>query len=126
MKTALTEQKAEFISAIVVRLLVFAAALLGLAGGMVYLSQCGRMTPNYHLFHIGLSELRSPHGIMMNALKFDVRGVIQLGILLLIAIPILRVAVFALTFILQKDWLYFAVTLIVFCILMFSLLGNNL
>jgi uncharacterized membrane protein len=126
MKTAFTEQKAEFISAIVVRLLVFTAALLVLSGGMVYLLQCGRMTLNYHLFQIGLSELRSPNGILKSALKFDVKGVIQLGILLLIAIPILRVAVFALTFILQKDWLYFAVTLIVFGILMFSLLGNNL
>lgn len=126
MKTVFTEQKAEFVSGILVRIMVFFAAVIVLMGAAVYLVKSGHGSPRYHEFQMERVDVSSLKGIIREAMKFDGRGIIQLGILLLITIPIARVAVFALTFILQRDRLYFVVTLIVFGILIFSLLGNRL
>ena len=95
------------------------------AAGAVYLFKFGHALPNYHTFRPVQPGLRSAHGILRSALSFDIRGMIQLGILLLIAIPIVRVAIFALTFIARRDRLYDVVTLLVFGILAFSLFGNS-
>jgi uncharacterized membrane protein len=51
-------------------------------------------------------------------------ALIQLGLLVLIAVPIARVAVSILAFALQRDWLYVGVTVVVLIILLFSLLGG--
>jgi uncharacterized membrane protein len=123
MKTAFTEQKAEFVSGILVRIMVFFAAVVVLMGATVYLIKSGHGSPRYHEFLMERVDVRSVRGIILEAMKFDSRGIIQLGILLLIMIPVVRVAVFALTFILQRDLLYFVVTLIVFGILVVALYG---
>jgi uncharacterized membrane protein len=51
-------------------------------------------------------------------------SVIQLGLLLLIATPVARVAMSLVAFILQRDRVYVVVTLIVLAVLIFSLTGG--
>lgn len=51
------------------------------------------------------------------------RGIMQLGLLLLIATPIARVVMSAFAFSRQRDWMYVAVSLIVLTFLTISLLG---
>jgi uncharacterized membrane protein len=53
------------------------------------------------------------------------RGLIQLGLLLLIATPIARVAFSIVGFAIERDRLYVVFTLIVLAILLFSLLGSG-
>ena len=53
------------------------------------------------------------------------RGVIQLGLLLLIATPIARVAFSVVGFALERDRMYVVFTLIVLAILLYSLLGSG-
>ena len=53
-------------------------------------------------------------------------GVIQFGLLLLIATPLARVAFSVLAFALQHDRAYVIVTLIVFAVLISSLIGGRL
>jgi len=48
-------------------------------------------------------------------------GIIQLGLLLLIATPVARVAFSVVAFAAERDWLYVAITLIVLAILIYSL-----
>jgi uncharacterized membrane protein len=51
---------------------------------------------------------------------------IQLGLLLLIATPVARVAFSAAAFAMQRDRLYVVVALIVLAVLMYSLMGGRL
>ena len=56
-------------------------------------------------------------------LALDPRAVIQLGLLLLIATPIARVAFSLLAFIRQRDRTYVVITAIVLAVLLYSLTG---
>ena len=71
-------------------------------------------------------ELRSVSGIITDALSFRIHGVIQLGLLLLIATPVARVAFSIFAFALQRDRTYVVVTLIVLGVLIYSLVGGGL
>jgi uncharacterized membrane protein len=51
---------------------------------------------------------------------------IQLGLLLLIATPIVRVAFSMVGFAIERDRMYVAFTLIVLAILLYSLLGSGI
>ena len=53
-------------------------------------------------------------------------AIIQLGILILIATPVARVAFSVFAFAEERDWMYVIVTLIVLALLLFSLSATNL
>ena len=57
-------------------------------------------------------------------LKLRGRGIIQLGLLLLIATPVARVALSIFGFAKERDRMYVVFTLIVFSILLYSLIGS--
>jgi uncharacterized membrane protein len=61
-----------------------------------------------------------------DALAFRGRGLIQLGLLLLIATPLARVAFSVVAFALEGDRLYVVVALIVLAVLVCSLAGGHL
>jgi uncharacterized membrane protein len=65
-------------------------------------------------------------GIVKDALAFRGRGLIQLGLLLLIATPLARVAFSVAAFALEGDRLYVVVALIVLAVLICSLVGGRL
>jgi uncharacterized membrane protein len=54
------------------------------------------------------------------------RGLIQLGLLFLIATPIARVALSIVGFALERDRMYVGFTVIVLLVLLYSLLGSGL
>ena len=105
---------------------VIAAALIVLVGGVFYLIRYGATFPHYAVFRGEPSGLRSVSGIITDALCFRIHSVIQLGLLLLIATPVARVAFCLLAFALQRDRTYVIVTLIVFAVLIYSLAGSGL
>lgn len=105
---------------------VIVAALIVLVGGVSYLIRYGASLPDYTVFRGEPAELRSLFGIAGGGLSFQIRSVIQLGLLLLIATPVARVAFSILAFALQRDRTYVIVTLIVFAVLMYSLIGGGL
>ena len=51
------------------------------------------------------------------------RGIIQLGLLLLVATPIIRVVISLLIFLRQREFTYVVITLIVLTALIYSLVG---
>jgi len=101
------------------------AAAVVLFGGSVYLARHGRAAPQYHVFMGEPTDLRSVSGIVKDALAFRGRGLIQLGLLLLIATPVARVAFSVAAFAMQGDRLYVVVTLIVLAVLMYGLMGGR-
>lgn len=65
-----------------------------------------------------------PHsfsGIVRRLAHGEPLALVALGLVILLATPILRVAVSILTFALERDWLYTAITLLVLIILLVSL-----
>jgi uncharacterized membrane protein len=99
---------------------IFAAAWV-LAGGIHYLVQFGGATPDYKVFRGEPGGLRHPREIIHEAIHLDAPGLIQLGLLLLIATPVARVAFSVIGFALEKDWMYVVITLIVLALLVYSL-----
>lgn len=118
----LGERQMETIVGHVLRIVVLTAGSVVLAGAVVYLLRHGGEDPNYDVFHGEPANLCSVAGILADACQLRGRGLIQLGLLLLIATPVLRVAIAALAFALQRDHLYVAVSLIVLASLVYSLL----
>ncbi len=104
---------------------VILAAVFVLAGGVVYLAQHSTPVTNYRVFQGEPAELRTAPGILHEGLALRGRGLIQLGLLILIATPIARVAFSVLAFLYQRDWTYVVVTLVVLGLLFYSLLGGH-
>ena len=103
---------------------VFSGAIV-LIGGIVYLIHQGSTMPHYGVFRGEPSDLRSISGIVGDTLARHGRGIIQLGLLFLIATPVARVAFSIFAFAVQWDWLYVVLTVIVLAVLMFSLTGGQ-
>ena len=106
----------------ILRIGVGVSALLVLFGGILYLYHYGFMGPGYATFKGEPNRLKDIHGILGSALSFNSRGIIQLGLLCLIATPILRVILSVGIYIKQKDPLYVIITSIVLSLLVYSLM----
>jgi uncharacterized membrane protein len=105
---------------------VLAAACIGLAGGVAHLAGHGNDVPAYASFRGEPSSLRHIADVIAGAVSLKTDAITQAGLLLLIAVPILRVGVSIIAFALERDWLYSVVTALVLGILLFSLLGGKL
>jgi len=105
---------------------VLLAASVVLLGGIVFLARHGTSMPEYRVFQGEPTDLRALSGIVSFALSFHARGIIQLGLLFLIATPLARVAFSVVAFALERDALYVVVTLVVLAVLIFSLAGAHL
>jgi len=100
---------------------VLLAAAVVLIGGILFLIHNGSSTTTYRIFRSEPSDLRHVWDIFHQAIALDPRGVIQFGILLLIATPIARVAFTVFAFAYERDWTYVVVTIIVLAILIYSI-----
>lgn len=103
---------------------VILSACVVLIGAAVYLPRHGFEKPNYTAFHGEPPQLRSLQGIVTMALSMKGRGILQLGMLLLIATPVARVAFSVYGFARERDFRYVVITLIVLGLLVYSLVGS--
>ena len=101
------------------------STLITLAGGILYLTS-GVTRVDYRTFRGEPVTLRRVSEIVGAAAGLEPKGIMQLGIVLLLATPLARVVLAAISFALQKDVLYLMVTAVVFAVLLFSLLGPHL
>jgi uncharacterized membrane protein len=97
------------------------AALVVFAGGVLYLLHQGKTTPDYRNFHDVVPWLKSAGGIAGAVIDGRGRALIQLGILLMIATPVMRVLFAVFAFARQQDWLYTGVSCFVLALLVYSL-----
>jgi uncharacterized membrane protein len=124
-KRGWTDEQVDQVIGTLLRSGVIIAGLVVLMGGILYLIRYGATSPDYRVFRGEPADLRSLSGIVSDALSFRTRGIIQFGLLLLIATPVARVAFSVLAFVLQRDRTYVVITLIVFAVLMYSLIGGS-
>ena len=116
-----TDERVENLLGNLLRAGVVLAAIVVLAGGALYLAQHGAEVLDRQAFQGEPAQLRSPQRIVADALSGRGRGVIQLGLLLLIATPVARVAFSVVAFAWQRDYLYVALTLFVLAVLLLSI-----
>ena len=119
----LSTHRQEHIIGMLLRAGVILAAVIVLAGGVLYLMQHGNERPNYREFHGVPQNLQTVSGVVKDALQLRSEAVMQLGLLLLILTPVARVALSAASFTVKRDWMYVCITLIVFAVLLASLVG---
>lgn len=120
-----TDQKLENLVGNLLRAGVSISAFVVAFGGIVYLARHWRAPANYRVFQGEPSDLRSVSGIIRNAFEFHGRGIIQFGLLLLIATPVFRVALSIWGFAAEKDRMYIVFTSLVLIVLLYSLLGSG-
>jgi uncharacterized membrane protein len=120
--TAWTDEEFDTLLGNVLRAGVLVAAAVVLCGGVVYLLRHGHDVPDYRVFRGEPSDLRFVSGIVSDARSLSGRGLIQLGLLLLVATPIARVVLSVVGFLKQRNWMYVAFTLVVLMLLTYSLI----
>lgn len=121
-----SDERVESVVGSLLRVGVLLSAAVVLAGGILYLIHYGTGTPDYRVFRGEPEELTGLTGIVRGALSLRRRGLIQLGLLLLIATPVARVSFAVVAFGLQRNFVYVVVSLIVLCTLLFSLFAGGI
>ncbi len=119
------DEKMDQIMGSLLRTGVVSAAAIVFVGGAVYLTRQQLPVTNYGEFVGEPAELRTISGIFHEALAFHGRGLIQLGLLVLIATPVARVAFSFFAFLHERDWTYVFVTVLVLGLLLYSLFGGH-
>jgi uncharacterized membrane protein len=119
------DRRIEIILGNLLRAGVMLSALIVLSGACVYLWRHGHEHVDYRVFKGEPSEFRSIPGVLQSVMRGRGRGLIQLGLLFLIATPIARVCLSVVGFSIERDRLYIACTLIVLAILLYSFVGSG-
>ena len=122
------DRRIEVILGNLLRTGVLVSAAVVLLGASIYLFRHAHEPADYRVFRGEPSEYRTIRGVIQSVIVGRGRGqgLIQLGLLLLIATPIARVAFSVVGFGIERDRLYVAFTLIVLAVLLYSLLGSGL
>jgi uncharacterized membrane protein len=103
---------------------VFLSIAIVFFGGVIYIYRNGYTIADYHTFK-GVPDFVKLSGIINGILTFRGRAIIQAGIILLIATPVIRVVFSSIGFILEKDYLYIGITLLVLLIIFISMLSGH-
>lgn len=122
--TSWSDQKVERVIGTLLQAGLMLAAGVVLAGGICYLFRHGSALPDYRVFRGEPSDLRSIAGVLHGVGARRCRDLIQLGLVLLIATPVARVAFSVFAFAMERDRTYVAITLVVLAILLYSLAGG--
>jgi len=95
-----------------------------IVGAAIFLKNFGGDPPDYHIFHGEPPDLRGIGGIIQRASDWRGRGIIQLGLLVLLATPVARVLFSIVAFSMQRDRLYVGITMVVLAVLLYSIIGG--
>ncbi|HEX4771490.1 MAG TPA: DUF1634 domain-containing protein [Bryobacteraceae bacterium] len=119
-----TDETIERLLSVVLRTGVLIAGSVVLVGGIYFVFRHAGEPADYHTFRGEPSVDRLLHEIVAAAFRLRARSIIQLGVLLLIATPIIRVIFSLIGFAMERDRAYVVITAIVLSILLYSLISG--
>src|ERR1700754_1803704 len=97
---------------------VLLSSLIVVAGGGVYLYRHGGEIPQYHDFR-GEPDKMKQLGPLLQAIgRGEGRPLVQLGLFILIATPIARIVFSVIGYLLEKDYLYVTITILVLVVIL--------
>ncbi len=108
------------------RIGVLTSASVVVLGAILFFIQHPGETIDFKVFKSEPERLRQFHSVVIEALQFRGKSVIQFGLLLLIATPVARVLFSLIGFIIERDKIYILITSIVLFILFCSLFSSYL
>ena len=94
-------------------------------GGIFFIYRHGQSLSDYHKFNGIPNFIQNASGIFHGIWALHGQAMIQFGIVLLIATPILRVVFSAIGFALEKDYMYIGISLLVLGIIFFSMMTGH-
>lgn len=105
---------------------VTVAYVIGFVGLVVYLFQHGgEAAKDYAVFDASHPAYTHLDDILAGVLSFQSFGIIQLGVIVLILTPIMRVVLSLFDFVLERDWLYAFISAVVLAIILCNSLGGK-
>jgi len=109
----------------VLRIGVIVSISIVFLGGIIFLYRHGHEIADHKKF-VGIPDfIRTPGGIIDGVIGIRGQAIIQFGIILLIATPILRVIFSTIGFVLEKDRLYVCISLLVLLIIFISTISGH-
>jgi uncharacterized membrane protein len=118
----ISDARVERLVSLVLRGGVLIAACVATIGTAVYLTHHAAQPVDYRQF-VGVPvAVRSIGAIIAGLGTFQGQAIMAFGLLLLVATPISRVALLVVTFLLERDRLYVAVSTFVLAVLLVSIL----
>ena len=115
----------QWLIGLVLRVGVLVSLCIVIFGGVIYLIHEGSRVEHYDIFKKGTNTIGPANGYLEHIYGLNGRTIIQTGLILLIATPILRVAFSAIAFFKEKDYLYTGITLLVLVIILTSMLTGR-
>ena len=115
------DKKTELILGNILRIGVIIAGSIMLIGAILFLIRHGNEFPHYHSFKFDLFDITDPSLVLKGLFELKSIALMQLGVLVLIATPVMRVIVSVIAFLYERDFMYVVFTLIVLAVLLFSL-----
>ncbi|MGE5394620.1 MAG: DUF1634 domain-containing protein [Candidatus Saccharibacteria bacterium] len=99
---------------------VMVAGSVVVIGAILFLFRHGEEIPSYHIFKPDRFNIFDFRNLLNGIVTFRSVSIMELGILLLIATPVLRVLFSVVAFAYEKDYMYLVFTAIVLIVLIFS------
>ena len=116
-----TDHELDLSVAAMLRFGVTLAAIVVLAGGLLYLRHPLTAIPDYTHFSAGNASVTTLTGIFRGLRHLNPESIIQLGLVFLIATPVARVVFCIIGFARQKDRLYVLISASVLLVLIYCL-----
>ncbi len=120
-KQKLEDRNVELVLGNLLRIGVIVSSVIVVLGAIIFLAKYGHKVPHYILFQKKPYNLTVVKNFWNELIALHGLAIIQLGIFCLVATPVLRVVFSVFAFLIQKDYLYVAFTIIVLLILLYSI-----
>ena len=100
---------------------VLASALIVVLGGILYVWRHGSEPVHYRVFRGEPADLRTFEGVWRDVVGGSGRGIVQCGLMLLVAVQLVRVGLTGALFLLNRDGVYVVITSVVLGLLMYGI-----
>jgi len=124
-RTTIDDHRIEIWLGHLLRFGVLSSAVVVVAGAAIYLARHAFEPANFSVFREESAALRSIPAILAGGTHFHGSAIIQFGLVLLIATPVARVIFSVIGFVLERDYLYVVLTLVVLAVLLYSLVSSG-
>jgi len=94
-------------------------------GGIIYLYRHGQSVADYSVWKGIPGFIEHASSLVNGAFDFKEQAIIQIGIILLVATPIIRVIFSAIGFVLEKDYMYTGISILVLLIILASMISGH-
>ncbi|HEY4063278.1 MAG TPA: DUF1634 domain-containing protein [Puia sp.] len=121
LKKKIQDADLELVIGQLLRYGVLLSSVIVAAGGIVYLFRHGGESPMYHQFKGEPSKMKEIGPLWQAVWRGEGRPLIQLGLLVLLATPIARIALSVVGYLLEKDYLYVTITVVVLAVILWNL-----